>query len=75
MTTPRRWSFGLVLRQLAGAQSTLRRADTRHGSTEAMYLAQLQRAQLAIADAMRRVRAMRRARVEKALVGRNIERT
>ena len=25
--TPRRWSFALVLRQLTGAQSTLRRAD------------------------------------------------
>lgn len=57
--TTRRWEFREPLKQLAGAASSLRRADTKCGCNEALYRAELKRAQLAIAEAVRRVRSLR----------------
>ncbi len=55
-----RYSWAVVLKELAGAQSTLTRADVRYGrSGDDWHDAMVRKARAAIADAQRVVRALR----------------
>lgn len=57
----RRYSWAQVLKELAGAQSTLTRADIRYGRRgDDWHNAQVAAVRRALADAVRRVRALRR---------------
>lgn len=58
MKPARRWTFAVPLKELAGAQSSLTRADVAKGGRDARYEATLRKARLAIAEARRCVRRL-----------------